>query len=37
MGSRCDTGTAPATVTGDEFEQNHWVASHRTWEGLGGG
>src|SRR6478609_7210309 len=27
QGSRCDTGAAPATVTGDKVRQIHWVKS----------
>jgi hypothetical protein len=29
MGSRCETGAAPATVTGDELGQNHWYGDAR--------
>ena len=34
-GSRCESGAAPATVTEDESEHDHWVQT--TWEGLAGG
>ena len=32
MGSRCKSGAAPATVTGDELGQIHWSAA-TLWEG----
>jgi hypothetical protein len=32
MGSRCKSGAAPATVTGDELGQIHWSVA-TLWEG----
>ena len=37
MGSRCKSGAAPATVTGDELGHSHWKLPWSFWEGSEGG